>query len=421
MNSFTVTVEKDHISKLTHVTPLNAIAELIWNSLDAESTAIDLQIERSELGVQSVTLTDNGHGIAFNDAAKLFGTLGGSWKRGKKQTDNRHRLLHGREGQGRFRSFAIGSLVNWYSVYEQDGQKFAFTITGTLEEINRFYITDIEPVSADTPTGVRAKIENISRHSSLQDPEHIREKLTPLFALFLKSYETTVISVDNIPLNPADLISRQTNRSMKEIIYDKTVFPVSLEIVEWDQESVQDIFFCSEGGFPLAPCENHSIKVKGKHSFTVYLKSVFFEQLNSRGLLQIASMIPELDQVVKECTKKLKRHFATKENKEQDKEVLQWQDEKSYPYEGEAVSLWEKSERRIFDSIAHQIVQKLPELESASPKVRSFQFSMIKEIIEKSPESVSSIFGELFKINKDEQDKLSLQVKRFVRQRENDQ
>ncbi len=421
MNSFTVTVEKDHISKLTHVTPLNAIAELIWNSLDAESTAIDLNIERTEVGIQSVTLQDNGHGIAFNDATKLFGTLGGSWKRGKKQTDNRHRLLHGREGQGRFRSFAVGSLVNWYSVYEQEGQKFSFTITGTLEEINRFYITDPEPVSADTPTGVTAKIENVTRPATLQDSEQIREKLTPLFALFLKSYESTVISVDNVPLNPADLIIRRTNRTMKEIIYEKTVYPISLEIVEWDQESVQDIYFCSEGGFPLAPCENNPLKIKGKHSFSVYLKSVFFEQLNSRGLLQIATMVPELDQVVKECTKKLKRHFATKENKEQDKEVLQWQDEKSYPYEGEPATLWQKSERRIFDSIAHQIVQKLPELETTSPKVRSFQFSMIKEIIEKSPDAVSTIFGELFSISKDEQDKLALQVKRFVRQRENEQ
>lgn len=421
MKTFTVTVEKDHISKLTHVSPFNAVSELIWNSLDAEATEIDLSFTRSELGVQKVHLRDNGHGISYNDAEALFGTLGGSWKRQKKQTDNRHRLLHGREGQGRFRAFAVGALVTWNSVYERDGQKFTFSITGTLEEINQFHVSDEIPCGAETNTGVSVTIENITRHSTLFETDMAREKLTPLFALYLKSYNHTAISVEGKKLNPDDLIIRHGNRKLKDVTYDGITLPCSLEIVEWNQDSGQEIYFCSEGGFPLARCENHSCRVEGNRSYTVYIKSELFEKLNSRGLLSIAEMVPELADITAETVKKVKSYFKSKEKKEQIKEVLTWQDEKSYPYKGEPKLLWEKSERRIFDSVAHQVITHLPELQKSTPKLRSFHFNMIKEIIEKSPEAVVPIFSELFKMKKEDLETLDHQTKRFIRQRERNQ
>lgn len=421
MKAFTVRVEKDHISKLTHVTPLNAISELIWNSLDAEATEIELSFTTADIGVTKVHLSDNGHGISYNDAEALFGTLGGSWKRQKKQTDNRHRLLHGREGQGRFRSFAVGSLVTWTSVYNENGQKWRFTIIGTLEEINRFHISDPEKVTDDVQCGVSVTMENITKHSAIFDKKTAIERLTPLFALYLNSYQSTKIKVEGTPLNPDDVIIRHGNRKLKEISFEGEQFPASLEIVEWSSESSQDIYFCTEGGFPLCSCEQHSFKLSGNRSFTVYIKSEFIERMNSRGLLQIAGMIPELNAVVQETEKKLKSYFKSKAKNETEKEVLKWQDEKTYPYEGEPTLLWEKSERRIFDTVAHQMVKHLPEFEKATPKLRSFQFNLIKEMIDKSPEAIYPIFKDMFKMKEEDQKTLDQQVKRFIRQRERNQ
>ncbi|MCP4268421.1 MAG: hypothetical protein GY777_23070 [Candidatus Brocadiaceae bacterium] len=421
MKTFTVTVEKDHISKLTHVSPQNAIAELIWNSVDAEATEISLSFERTELAVQKLIVQDNGHGISANDAQTLFGTLGGSWKRGKKQTDNRHRLLHGREGQGRFRAFAVGALVTWNSVYEQNEQKYQFSITGSLEEINKFSVSDVIEVPSETQTGVTVIIENIVRQSSFFNADTARERLTSLFALYLKSYSSTKIIVDGTAINPDDLILRHGNRKLKKVSYDGVDFPSSLEIVEWNLDCGQEIYFCSEAGFPLARCENHSFLLESSRSYTVYIKSEMFEKLNSCGLLHIAGMIPELEEIVLATVKKLNSYFKSKEKKEQSKEVLNWQDEKSYPYSGEPKTLWEKSERRIFDTVAHEVVKHLPELQSASPKLRSFQFSLFKEMIEKSPDTLTAVFSELFKMKKSESESLESQVSRFIRQKENGQ
>ncbi len=421
MKTFTVTVEKDHISKLTHVSPINALSELIWNGLDADATSLALTIAGTPLGASSIELSDNGHGISYNDAITLFGTLGGSWKRDKKQTDNRHRILHGREGQGRFRSFAIGSLVTWKSVYLSEGKRYSFSITGTLEEINRFTLTDLEIVSEETPTGVTVTIENITKHAGFFDPASIRSKLTAIFGLYLQCYQNTEITVAGVKLNPKDLIVRQSNKKLKAISYEENSHLFSMELVEWSADSGQEIYFCNAGGYPLSRYEHSGLKIDSGKSFSVYLKSSFFETLNSRGLLQIAGMVPELNDSVALAIKKVKQLFASKEKKEQDTEIQKWVDEKIYPYTDEAVLLWQKSERRIFDTVAHQMSVRLPELKKSPRSVREFHFNLLKDIIEKSPEAVPSIFNPLLKINSEEAERLEQQVNRFVRQRERNQ
>ncbi len=421
MKTFTVTVEKDHISKLTHVSPINALSELIWNGLDAEATAIAISFVTAGVGVSALTLEDNGHGISYEDAIALFGKLGGSWKRDKKQTSNRHRILHGREGQGRFRSFAIGSLVRWESVYDSDEGRHAFSIIGTLEEINRFTLTDPVPAAENTPTGVTVTIENITKHAGFFEPESIRSKLTAIFGLYLQSYHNTVISVEGVSLDANDLIVRHANRKLKPVNYESTAHPVAMELVEWNSDAGQEIYFCNAGGYPLARCEQTGLKISANKSFTVYLKSTFFEQLNSRGLLQIGGLVEELNEVVAATAKKVKQLFASKEKKEQDSAQQTWVDEKIYPYLDEPVLLWQKSERRIFDTVAHQLTLRLPELKKAPRSVREFQFTLLKELIEKSPAAVPSIFNPLLKIHDDEAVRLEQQVNRFIRQRHNNQ
>lgn len=421
MTSFTVTVEKDHISKLTHVSPINALSELIWNGLDAEATSIILSIQGTPFGASSIELSDNGHGIAYNDAISLFGKLGGSWKRDKKKTDTRQRILHGREGQGRFRSFAIGSLVTWKSTYLENGTKHSYSITGSLEEINRFSLSDPEIVSDDSPTGVSVTIENITKHAGFFEPAAIRSKLTAIFGLYLQCYQNTSISVDNIKLNPNDLIIRHSNKSLKAVKYEDSLYKYSMEIVEWSGDSGQEIYYCNEGGFPLSRYEHSGLKIDSSKSFSVYLKSSFFEILNSRGLLQIGDMVPELVDASNVAIKKLKQHFATKVKKEQNSEIKMWVDEKIYPYSDEPILLWQKSERRIFDTIAHQMSVHLPELKKSPRSVREFHFNLMKELIDKSPESIPSIFNPLFKTNAEDSERLIQQVNRFVRQKKSNQ
>jgi hypothetical protein len=105
-------VEGDHLERLTRVSAVVALSELIWNSLDAEADRVQIAITASALagdeGVGTITIVDNGHGISPEETESSFGHLGGSWKATADRSRNGKVVLHGRAGQGRFRALSLG-------------------------------------------------------------------------------------------------------------------------------------------------------------------------------------------------------------------------------------------------------------------------------------------------------------------------
>ena len=77
-------VERDHIKKLASAKPIQAVAELIWNAVDADATRIDLEIDSDDVAMRAVTIRDDGHGIPHADVEAIFGKLGrfveGPWQ-----------------------------------------------------------------------------------------------------------------------------------------------------------------------------------------------------------------------------------------------------------------------------------------------------------------------------------------------------
>ena len=98
MSKIPVNVKRDHIEALVATNrPLSALAELIWNSLDADAKRIAVRFTVNPLGaLEEIRVTDDGEGMTLEDAKIGFGNLGGSWKLGKKKTQA-GRNLHGLE------------------------------------------------------------------------------------------------------------------------------------------------------------------------------------------------------------------------------------------------------------------------------------------------------------------------------------
>ncbi len=65
-----VHVEQDHLQRLIHSSqPLKAVAELIWNALDADATSVVVKVVESELGgVQALHVEDDGLGMTPMEA-----------------------------------------------------------------------------------------------------------------------------------------------------------------------------------------------------------------------------------------------------------------------------------------------------------------------------------------------------------------
>src|SRR4051812_33776916 len=113
MKSIPVNVKPDHIEALSATKrPIASIAELVWNSLDADADKIAIRFDTNALGaLDAIRVQDNGTGIPYDQAEILFGSLGGSWKASKNRT-KKGRSLHGKSGKGRFKAFSLGTLIN---------------------------------------------------------------------------------------------------------------------------------------------------------------------------------------------------------------------------------------------------------------------------------------------------------------------
>lgn len=123
MNSGELTVEADHLARMVKKRAIAGLAELVWNSLDAEATSVAITIHCTAMGaVDRVVVTDDGHGFGVEEVEEAMSSLGGSWKATKadRKTKNGRRLLHGSKGEGRFHAFAFGDSVRWESVTSGD-------------------------------------------------------------------------------------------------------------------------------------------------------------------------------------------------------------------------------------------------------------------------------------------------------------
>ena len=89
-----VQVQNDFLDRMTRVPkPIFAVAELVWNSFDADATRVTVSFTRNHMdGIQSIRVTDDGHGMTYDSALNDFAKLGGSWKSGPHRSLGRNRL-----------------------------------------------------------------------------------------------------------------------------------------------------------------------------------------------------------------------------------------------------------------------------------------------------------------------------------------
>ena len=102
---------------LNKYTPERAMAEYIWNGFDAKATIvrIDYEIASQEFDtIQSITISDNGNGICYDDLKYKFKPILESQK---KLASDEGDLVRGKNGYGRLTFFKFATYAKWTTVY----------------------------------------------------------------------------------------------------------------------------------------------------------------------------------------------------------------------------------------------------------------------------------------------------------------
>lgn len=407
VDEFQVEVQSDFIEKITRAKPLQALSELIWNALDADAHEVRVSFERNEMdSLSTVTVRDDGSGIPRAKVQEYFRHLGGSWKRAGGRTAS-GRFLHGQEGRGRFKTFAIGAHAQWSVVYERDNLKWVYSITMSSADVKKVRATDEQQVDVSTPTGVTLTITEPLKDFRTFDDDAWLLSLTEVFALYLSDYPDVNVFVSGRRLDPKSVISSRKAFNLDDIEFDGVIHPVRLEIVEWRGVAHRALFLCNEHRFPLAQADRR-FHIGGAFQFTAYLESSYIGALQAQGLTELAEMHPPVVSALDQAVSRIKSHFRSLAAQEARSYVAEWKAEKIYPFSDEpAKTPVEQAERQVFDIVAVNVARHLPDFESAAPKSKAFHLRMLRQAIEKSPDDLQLILTEVLNLPVRKQEELA--------------
>jgi len=403
---YQVVVEKDHIGKLASAKPVPAVAELVWNGLDADATRVDVGLERGALGLEAVTISDNGHGIAHDEAERLFGRLGGSWKANGSRSRTRGRILHGKEGKGRFKALALGRVAQWTSIYrDKGGRVLRYSITVIKDNLTDVLVTEPVEVGAGVSTGVEVRITELHHAFRSLEADQAVQPFSELFALYLTDYDDVEVLVDQVKLDPESLIKNRTSFELSPLVADDQTYSATFHLIEWKASSERWVFLCGEKGFPFQRV-TPTFHTPG-HQFSAYLRSGLLDQLQSTGQIDLADWNTSLQSAYEEAADFTKDYFRRLDTEKSRSEIDKWKEQNVYPYQEPAATVVEEAERQVFDILALNLNKQLPSFSDLDRRTKAFQLRMLRHAVERGPEELQHIFTEVLQLPLRKQQELS--------------
>lgn len=400
-----VTIQADYLRRLTRTRPVMALAELIWNGLDADAQTVRVEIEDNGLsGIRTLRVVDDGHGIDFAKVEALFSKLGGSWKEKTQRSPTLGRVLHGQVGHGRFRAFALGHRVTWRTVYKASSGSFqAYTIAASEADPRRFVCSQTEDVNARR-TGTTVEITNSNLLVSDLTSSAATGTLDALFATYLKNYNVDVI-VHAHKLDPSSSIDDRTSISLGAHTDGQGVsHEAELEIVEWKAPRERSIYLCDKDGFVLAK-RPYTIRTPG-FEISGYVKSQMIRNAYEAGTVDL-DFTQGLQPLIDKVQVKTKEHFKIRDEERDTEYLEQLKAEGSYPYSDEDKSPPTLLARSAFDLVATTVARHAPWFLKSDLEARKLALSLMKTALAGDAQQISKILMSVMKLPKAKAEDLS--------------
>lgn len=416
MKTITINVQPDHLAALTVArNPLRAVAELIWNGLDADAHLVRVVFEDNDLAAnQMVRVIDDGLGMSSLEAASAFENLGGSWKRlGNGRTRGpEHRLLHGKTGRGRFKAFALGNFVEWRSISAGTaGSRLSLTVTGTRDALNQFRISDSEEVPLETPTGTEVRVVELRNGLRGLRGSAAGQQILEEFAIYLRQYSDVHVEYDGYRLDPAAAIAHEVSYTIPSVVLDDgRLIEATLDVTEWSFGTKRSLFLCDENGFVLE--ESTQTLPVGPANYSAHLRSPYIRELEERHTLGLEHTEPGLADLIASVKSVLRDHVRRRAAALAADAVQEWKKQKVYPYVGDAASPLELAERQVFDLIALSVRDHLPSFSGTGPQQQKLTFRLIRQALERDPSALQTILTEVLGLPDKEREEFADLLKR---------
>lgn len=398
-------VEKDHIESLTKASGITALAELIWNSLDADSSEIQIEYKSNVLGgYEYIKVIDNGHGLSYDKAQEVFARLGGSGKKSASQSPN-GRSYHGKEGKGRYKGLALGDLIQFSSVYRDNGSCYEFDATIDRNSISKTEMSDLRQLKKGEGTpGFTVTIRNVNIKNAEGALKHeFRRDLEEKFASYWISYPTFTISINGVTIDFSEFIKNRDQMNWQADM-DQVTYLFTIKVIEWKFENKKKTYLCNMKGIPFS---ESSLGIRSVLPISIFIQSEYIEKLHRENVLEFNESDPVVVDAFK-TARTFAREYVRKQLHNYSKEFIEELKSKGiYPYKEPAGNIVEESKRQVFDIVALQLHEHLPTFNEQDDKSKQLTLNLISQALEHDSKSLRRILAEVVELPEDKRNDLA--------------
>ena len=410
MTVLTLKAGHDHLQKIASTRDfIKAIAEFVWNALDADATDVSVELARNALGgLEGIVVRDNGIGISKVRADHDFESLGDSWKITASRTPVLARAIHGKAGQGRLRFFSLAKRAQWTTVYSENDNVFALTIEISADALETARVSEPTPAERGAKAGTIVELAPLKDTFDWLAGEEARAEFDSIFAPYILQYPNVSITYDGQRVDPKRTIDRSYEFPTQSIICPgRTVRDLTLRLIEWKPRiSGRKIYFGGESGVVLGSLAAN-VTAPG-FEFSAYAYSPFFNEIAKANLLEFDGLTdPDFARVVEYIRDELSDYFRRRQAEKSGELIQDLKDAGIYPYEGEPRDEVERRERQVFDIATHAAVSYSKDFKKADNALKKMTLSLLREAVRNNPESVSRILRAVFNLPKVRQDEFS--------------
>lgn len=232
----TLQAKHDYLQKVASTRdPVKALAEFVWNALDADATNVSVDLVRNALGgIESFLIRDNGTGISRKRAEHDFESLGESWKLHIARTPVLSHAVHGKEGQGRLRFFSLARKARWRTVYQEGDEKRRLVIKIRADRLDTCSVSEPEPASQEAEIGTVVELAPLKETFDWLTSDLAHAEFNAIFAPYVLQYPNTVIFFDGDPVDPAKTIDRDFDfKTLSIVCPSGNSRSMTLRVIEW--------------------------------------------------------------------------------------------------------------------------------------------------------------------------------------------
>ncbi|MEV7676496.1 ATP-binding protein [Streptomyces sp. NPDC088752] len=396
MTEFMLSVGEGKILQFKKKPQITAVAELVWNALDANATQVDVQLQRAPGdAIEQIVVTDNGHGMTPDRARESFHRYGETWKASKTHTEGATRILHGRNGEGRLFAFALGDQLTWDSAALVDDTLVGVRASGNADHATIWQVVETEADREEPGTTVRIRVP---QGKSLRYLEHddAAANLTAKLAFYLRAYPDVCVTYDGKRLDPAEIIvGEPVDIPLVLPEEDSDDCPSAVvTFVEWNRRmSDRKMLICNADGIALY--EEGKDWSDSIVSFTPYLRSDRFNGLTVDDL----HMLPMTHAALLDAAAKaVREHLALRGAQISAAVVRQLKNEGIYPYKDGPTTGTEAIERQTFDVVVTVAREALP----TKGMARRLSVDLIRTALESNPGDLHDILEKVLALSLDD-------------------